>query len=429
MADSNFRGPINSMGALEVNAATTAVEPLDGPSMFYQGTIEPDLRSAPFSKDGFRAGQQPGFMWGSTLTLIDTIPQLSASTVIAAAQNGTAATNVAIATAQIAGVASAAGIAIGVPIVPLGTTVVTYANIALDFGFTTGSAVAGSTTIHTVDNSLFRVGQWIVVAGVGNATSSKSLLTQVASIPANTTAIIVTNAPASTIINIPIGQANLWGSNELPNGSQFGPATASANAHAFGGAMQAGLARVYNPREMSSRTLVAKCSGSVASYSALITGWDIWGAPVTELITMTTQTAVQGKKAFKYISHITCGTASPAGTAVAWGIGDNFGFPVRVDFWENTSLDWNGVTAVNNNGFIPAVTTPQTSTTGDVRGTFLIANTLVTGSGIATAASVTSANGTSRLTITYSPPVMTQILATPLNLTPKFGVAQSTATT
>ncbi len=152
MADTNFRGPVNSMGSLEVDAATAQVLPLDGPSMFYQGIAIPDIRSAPFAKDGFRPGQQAAFLGVNDIYTVDNFPQAASTTLLAASQVGTAGVAMSIQTAQVNGMAALPGVptvAIGVPIIPQGTTVVVTVPITLDFGFTTGTTTAGS----TVDSS------------------------------------------------------------------------------------------------------------------------------------------------------------------------------------------------------------------------------------------------------------------------------------
>lgn len=428
MADTNFRGPVNSMGSLEVDAATASVYPLDGPGSFYQGLALPDIRSAPFSKDGFRPGQQPGFLTSGDVIVLDNIPQARSSTLLGAAQVATAlGSTVALATAQVAGVASSCLIAIGVPLIPLGTTVATVANIALDFGFATGTTTANSSTIVVVDSTIFRPGQWLVVGGVANAAGSRSLIAQVISSP-SATAIQVSPSPATGLANIPIGQANLWGSTLLPPASSFGPSAPTANAAAAGGALEAGLARVYNPREMLSRNISVQGSAAVSNYSCLVSGWDVWGAPMTEVITSASDTTFQGKKAFKYISSITQGVSQVAGTTLAYGIGDKVGLPIRADYWEELYATWNGVAMANFSGFTAAVVTPATSTTGDIRGTLQLSTSIVTG-GLATAMSIVATNGTGRIFASIALPPTPLILGTPINQAPIFGPAQSTATT
>ena len=135
-----------------------------------------------------------------------------------------------------------------------------------------------------------------------------------------------------------------------------------------------------------------------------------------------------GKKAFKYISSITCGTAVANSQTVAYGIGDVVGLPVRVDYWEEIYATWNGVAMANFSGLVAAVTSPATSTTGDVRGTLQLSTSIITG-GLATAMSVIASNGTGRIYATWNGPPTPIVLGTPINQTPMFGVTQSTATT
>lgn len=427
MADSNFRGPVNSMGALEVDAQTASVMPLDGPSLFYQGIGIPDIRSAPFAKDGFRPGQQLGWMAGSYWT-VDNIPQLRNTSLIATTQVGTAATALPLATTQVAGLASACNIAVGVPIIPIGTTVVTYV-MALDFGFATGTTTTNSTTVAVVDNRYFSLGQWLIIGGVGNAAATRSHVCQVTSIAtANITTITVTPAVVTGIANVPIGQGNLFGGDMVTAGTQFGPQTASASAHSFGGAMQAGLAKVVNPRECLTRNISLQ-SVTAQTISGIVSGWDLWGNPMTELLTLTSQTTMAGKRAFKYIGSFVPGTGSAGGSqAFSLGLGDTFGFPIRSDEWEQTEIFWNGSAMTNNNGYTAAVTSGATSTSGDVRGTVQISTAILTGV-IATSISAVASNGTGRLAIVQNIGVWNQVFGTPVNTIPMFGVAQSTATT
>ena len=113
---------------------------------------------------------------------------------------------------------------------------------------------------------------------------------------------------------------------------------------------------------------------------------------------------------------------------VAYGIGDVVGLPIRTDYWEELYATWNGVAMANFSGFVAAVTASATSTTGDVRGTLQLSTSIITG-GLATAMSVIASNGTGRLYVAWSGPPTPIILGTPINQTPMFGVAQSTATT
>lgn len=429
MGDTNFRGPVNSMGATEWDSPTPSSQTFDGPSLFYQGFGFPDPRNVPFAKDSIQPGQQAAFQMGSVVVTVNQIPQARSSTVIAAAQIGTATVAVSLATVAVNGVASAASIGFGVPIIPVGTTVVQFVN-ALDFGFTTGTTVAGSTTVVVVDNTLFRAGSWVVIGGAGNSAGTRALLAQVQSIAtSNLTTITVLPAAGTGLSSAPIGQGNLLGGNNLPLGTQFGPATASASAHSFAGGFSAGLARYYNPREMLTRTITLQGVTSLTAYSALVSGYDLYGNAMTEVITMTAQTTVTGKKAFKYIASITSGTTTAGSQTVAFGLGDTFGLPLTGNAWETIDAKWNGASVTNNNGFVAGVQTAATSTSGDVRGSLMLSTAVITGSGISTAVSAVTTNGTGRLFIAqYLTPTM-MVYTNPNNPVPLFGPAQSTATT
>ena len=430
MADNNHRGPITSMGALEDTNATTGttslvqVSPLDGPSIFYQDTVLADIRQVPFPKDGTLPGRAQGFASGANLWLCDAIPQKGSTTLISATQLATTTgSTLPLATTASAGTAGNCSLAFGVPIIPVGTTVATTAAIAIDFGFTTGTTATNSTSVVVVDNSLFHLGQWVVVGNVGNSTASRSLIAQIQS-TSGTTTIYISPAAVTGLANVPIGQANLYGSDLIALGTQFGPQTASANAHAFGGAMRAGVARVMNPRETLARNISMAFSTS-GTYSAVVSGWDVWGNPMTEIISLSAQSTGAGKRAFKYIGSITNGTASTVG--LSFGLGDTFGFPVRIDEYEQTDIFWNGSQMTNNNGFTAATLVAQTGTSGDVRGTIQISTSILTGV-LATSISSIASNGTGRLAIIGNIGVWNTVAGSPNNVVPMFGLAQSTAT-
>lgn len=436
MTESNFRGPVNSMGSLEdtqaLGSGTTAavaIQPLDGPSMFYQGVATPDIRSAPFAKDGFRPGQQPAFLALNDFYAVDNFPQAASSTLVAASQPATTVVAFSLNTAQL--VAPQVGnpcIAIGVPIIPQGTTNVVTANVAIDFGFTTGTATANSSTVNVADNTQLTQGMWIILGGAANAAGSASLITQVLSIATtNITGITIGPNLPGTTLHVPIGAANLFGGQFLPPGTQFGPATASANAH--GPNIVAGLSRIHNPREAVARNVWVSAGTTTATTAINIVGWDYWRQPMAEQISIPSgnranATAFYGSKAFKYIQSITPTTTAVGSIAI--GLGDVFGYHLRADAWEQTQVYWNGCTTPTSLGFTKAATTaPATNTTGDVRGTIQVSSN-GTGSAAAVATAAVS-NGTARLTIIQNPGVWNTIYATPNNTVPLFGLANASS--
>jgi hypothetical protein len=446
MADTNFRGPVNSMGPLEdpapVGAAGTVstfafanntltvvanVQPQDGPSLSYQGLGMPNLRAVPFQKDQNRPGQQQSFLTVSQFYAIDTLPQAAATAALAASQAATAATAVSLVTTQAAGVAGATNVAVGVPLVPLNQSAVVTA-LAIDFGFATGTTAANSSTVVVNDNTLFTNGQWIIIAGAGNAAASGSLVTQVTSIAtANITGITINPVAATTLANVPIGGADLFGGDFLPPASTYGPQRSVARG--WSPYVAAGNALVWNPREGSSRAISVSAGTTTATTALTLTGYDVHGAPMTERITINSgnrsSSTFFASKAFKFLSSVSVSTT--AGGSLGLGLSDVFGMVVRADHGQQVQAYWNGCSiGATQVGFTAAYTTaPATNTTGDVRGTLQV-STNGTGSAVVISTAAVT-NGTARLVVIQNIGVWNTVAGSPNNPVPTFGIAQSTS--
>lgn len=421
MADTNWRGPVNAPGPTLVQSGSTAtVEPMDGPSMFYQGVGLPDPRSQ-WNGVVERPGQNTGFLFSPDFLALDNVPQAASTSVLAAAQIITSSLAMNLATVGVTNFsAGAASIAVGVPLIPAGTTVAVNV-IALDFGFTTGTTIANSSTVAVPDTSLFTLGQWIIIGNVGNAAGTLSLATQIQS--TSGTALIYISPVAATALGAPIGQSNLYGATLLPPPTQFGPGTVTPTAHSKN--VPSGCTKVHNPRELLARNVaVWMASGAVTTAQVLVSGYDVWGQAMTELITINSSSGVTtawGKKAFKYIASAVSQTNVSTAGACAIGIGDTFGLPLRSD--ENQLLTvWAGNTAVPNSvGWTAAVTTGATNTSGDIRGTFQL-----TGNGASTPiTAVCTTNNVNRLCVIQTLGVWNVVQTTPNNLTPMFGTTQA----
>jgi hypothetical protein len=103
-----------------------------------------------------------------------------------------------------------------------------------------------------------------------------------------------------------------------------------------------------------------------------VSGWDIYGFPMTETITGANAGTANGAKAWKYISGITH-TGSVAGTLTI-GTQDVIGLPFQALRFGRSAINYNNAWITANTGFTAAVTTsPATATTGDVRGTYALA--------------------------------------------------------
>lgn len=417
MTNTNWRGPTNSMGAMEDGT----IGEDDGPNYIYQGTLFPNLRGGFFNKDSFGAGRVPGFLDNPQIVTVDNIPSQATTTIIAlnaVVTSGTAMTLLTVAPGNTtAGVPSAAT---GVPIIPFGGTAVVNAAIALDFGFTTGTTTAASSAVVVVDNTLFTQGQWICIGGAANAAKTSTLCTQVTAIStANTTTINVFPVPLGSLTNAPIGSGNLF-NNYLPYATQYGPGTPVANASV--NELAAGMFRVFNPVGAISRNVaIASASATAAGGAFKVSGYDIHLQAMSETITVTANTTAvfYGKKAFKFISSVVPQFSDTATYSV--GIGDTFGLPIRADRQEYTDWSWSGTFKSTSTGFLGSTNTSATLTSGDVRGTLQVSTLGAGASGV----SSTSSNGIARLFIVQTLPLWNTISGTPTNTAPFFGTSQN----
>jgi len=110
----------------------------------------------------------------------------------------------------------------------------------------------------------------------------------------------------------------------------------------------------------------------VAPVAFTVSGYDYYGQAMSEAITSSASvsTAVNGKKAFYQISSIA--VAGATGTAITIGTTDILGIPVRVtDAGYIARVGYNNVLAEDAGAFLVAATATATTTTGDVRGTYV----------------------------------------------------------
>ena len=160
----------------------------------------------------------------------------------------------------------------------------------------------------------------------------------------------------------------------------------------------AGSLKVWDPTKAISRNLRFVSGGNDSGITFTVTGFDVYGFPMTETITGANAGTASGKKAFKYISTITH-TGSVA-TTLTIGTGDVFGFGLAADTLIYTNIVWNNTFAASTttpfgtaSAFVFADTTsPATATTGDVRGTIFVGT-------------ANPSNGTLRLQIIITPSV------------------------
>jgi hypothetical protein len=151
--------------------------------------------------------------------------------------------------------------------------------------------------------------------------------------------------------------------------------TAGTNAKSFLRNDGTTVIQLDTPRAVQLTT----ASGTIStSRNLTVSGYDYYGQAMSEVIaTGTTSSAVanvSGKKAFYQISSIAINGSLPV--AITVGTTDILGLPLRVfDAGYLVRVGWNNTLANDTGGnsafTVADLTTPATSTTGDVRGTYV----------------------------------------------------------
>jgi len=139
---------------------------------------------------------------------------------------------------------------------------------------------------------------------------------------------------------------------------------AAGNLTINGASASGGVATLDVPRCVS----IVSSSAGDTTQTATVTGTDAYGITTTETITFNGTTTVNGQKSFKTVTRVAISAALAGNASV--GSTDVFGLPFRADSRNYCLTAWNGA-FVTTGTFVAAVTTsPATTTTGDVRGTF-----------------------------------------------------------
>ena len=171
---------------------------------------------------------------------------------------------------------------------------------------------------------------------------------------------------------------------EMPSASTITYTTATDNTSPLDGAIAAPATKFLNGADVLvwsldvPRALTATMThnSSIVACTMIVSGYDMYGAPMTELYTFPatgTSTTVAGKKAFKYIFSFAITSAGVATTnTLNVGFGDVLGLPyslpAKSDLLTN-GVFFNEVLEATAPTVVIAVSTTATNATGDVRGT------------------------------------------------------------
>jgi len=406
MAASLFSGPSIIYGDMDSIPGLVPAYNLDaGPSITFQGDGIPDIRFTPINKDNILPGTVRTHLNFPYMLSVDGVPAALATANIAALANVVNGTAMTLAGAS-------AGISPNLPLVPFkGSSVVTVP-ITLDFGFDTGNCTSGNTTIVVADSSIYSLGEPLVIDVVGNAGGTVPLLTNVVGIT-DATHIVVANAPLATNAAARIGTGNYWPMAALAS------LTTPTAVQPY---VAAGAGLFLDPTQAITRGLRVTGSAGGSGGNFLVSGWDIYGMPMTELITVGAGAVTGwGKKAFKYIASVVPQFTDAHNYSI--GTSDVFGAHLRNDKWEYNNFYWAGAFLTASTGWTAAVkTSPSLNNTGDVRGTIQIGTNGPLGAGATGGAS----DGTKRLALFQTLPLFNLTAGKVANPVSMYGVTQST---
>lgn len=400
-------GPMYSVGdLLSFTGGGLEYNPDAGPGITFQGDAIPDVRY--FVPKDYR--QFPGVIRAHLdspyILTTDAVPAASAATAvnIAAAANAVSGTPMTLA-------AATAGIATAIPFYPYQSGTLATSGITLDYGFGTLNCTANTAAVTPSTGTLqfYSVGQWVVVANVGNSGATIALISQITAV--GTSTITLSPAPLATNSAAPVGWGNIWT-------TLFGQGPALA----WGGPyVSAGPALMYDPLSAISRGWgISSTDGAAVGGTFTMKGFDIYGQAMTETVTHAGgATTIYCKKAVKHITSVTPNFSDAHNYSA--GTSDLFGIALRNDRWEYDNFYWAGAFLTASTGWTAAdATSPATATTGDVRGTIQIGTRGPLGSG----ASGGAANGTLRIALFSTMPLYNLINANARSSVTMYGVTQ-----
>ena len=340
-----FSGPVIAYGQNTIGTVTD-YNPDCGPSLFWGGVGRIDPRPNFNYIPGQNFGAPTvGFGTSDTMTINYAPYALSTSAIAAAANvtNGTAMT-------LVSSNSTSTGVSVSASCVNYNTGAAVTGLLLLDgYASFTGVIANSVLTVSSLTGTV-TVGMTISGTGVNAGTVIVNQLTGPAG-GAGTYTVAGDDTASSTTVT----------------GQMTGGFTALAQP--FG---QSNTVYLWNPQSLIARALSITGSTSATGGDFIISGYDIYGVPMTEKITAAAGTGTtNGKKAFKYIASVTPQFTDAHNYSV--GTTDIYGLPLRSDFFGDVSINYNATTVTASTGYVAAVTTsPATNATGDVRGTYAL---------------------------------------------------------
>lgn len=129
--------------------------------------------------------------------------------------------------------------------------------------------------------------------------------------------------------------------------------------------------QVADPRQNIARVISITAAVTATGGAFAVVGYDLYGYPQTETITAAAgASTTNGAKGWKFISSVTPQFTDAHNYSV--GTADLFEFPVAVYEFCAVRIFWNNAAITASTGFVAAVTTTPSATTGSVRGTYAV---------------------------------------------------------
>ena len=335
-------------------------------------------------------------------TLVDGVPKAISFTQVCPALAATTAVGV---SAQVFPINAtvASGRAVGVPVVPFGVPF-NAANavncLVLDPGYGTGNMTAGSAVVSAVPDTRLIIpanlggrAMWVAIVGAGGS--------------ANTNLIgrVISRTYNSITLDTVAGSSVTGGAIII-----LDPTGVSAFPY-----VSCGAVAEFDLYSSLSRAVSVNAGSGDGGFNVIVSGYDVYLQPMTELIVSAALSAVNGKKAFKYISGVTvsrgAGNATIT-TSLSVGTTDIFGLSIRSEAWEYMQVFFSGTYVSVNTGWTAglAVGAVSTNVTADVRGTYVLQS---------------PSNGTNRLAMFMSIPLKQIVGATYADYSALVGQAQA----
>ena len=381
MANTAFSGPLIVFGQNPTQPADYNPD-IGGSSLFYAGTgiLDPRL---PFT---FLPGESQsavdyGWLGVDNITTLSAVPYTASSTAIVASANPTSAT-----LALVTSSSSTTGVYYNNTNFVRSDTGATDTVLALDaYASVTGSFSNGVLTITASSNQMPIGPGMVVISTSGTVSQGTALGTQVV-------AQLTTTGTYSTVSQGTTGTYQTNGNLTATSGTVV-LAYQNVQQCAVPNNAQTPSQGNWSPQALLGRAVSVTAASGATYTTASVNGYDIYGYPMTENITITAGSTVNGKKAFKYIKSVVL-SGGTADTTHAYSVGtaDVFGFPVRSDTFGDIIVNNASslvattlITAATN--YLPSDRTTPSATTADVRGTF----------------AATSSSGANKLIVRQSP--------------------------